>query len=483
MIVYLLKMTACSGILLLVYLLFLEREKMHQFNRFYLLFAIVFSGAVPLISVDGRAPLMPDLLNRSVVTQHVQPAPTVPTSPASIRNPDAPAVVDTEKPVPFTNMFYWVYAFITAGFLLRFGRNLVVLVKKAVRNPVARWQGTRVVLLREDTPIYSFFNTIYVNENDFRQQRIEAELLAHETAHIHQKHSLDILFMELVLAFGWLNPVLFLYRKAIELNHEFLADEAVNSAYGNPKRYQHLLLAKLRTNSEGTLTSRFNFSGTKKRMIMITKSSNPAGMLLKKVALAPVIFVVGFLFSEHSQAQEKTKPVPRLETKAAKPESVGQGASPAELEDYERIVKEAKLPLPAGQQARFPRYGFDWGHEGREVADQIFRKMTSQQQANATQARGFAPIPTRPPKKSPSPAYFESLKNGKKYAIWIHDRPVSNSALNRYKPSDFAYSLSSYVYNNARSKRFPQPYQVSLLTEAEYEKLYKGWNAPDNKAE
>ncbi|GAA4409339.1 hypothetical protein GCM10023187_32470 [Nibrella viscosa] len=481
MMAYLLKTIACSGVFLIVYLLFLEREKMHRFNRFYLLFAIVFSGVVPLLTVDVKNPVMPDLLNHSVVAQPGQPTSTVPLSPAA--NRDLVLWVSTQagKSLPFLTLFYWVYAVITAGFLIRFGRNFAVLVKKTSRNPVTRWNGTRVVLLREETPIYSFYDTVFVNENDFRHHRIEDELLVHEAAHIRQKHSLDILFMELVLAFGWLNPVLFLYRKAIGLNHEFLADEAVNRTYANPGQYQLLLVDKLRNQSDGRLISRFNFSGIKKRMTMMTKSSNPATMFLKKVALIPFIFVVGFLFSEQIQAQEKPMPASRLETNVGKPESVGQGATPAELDEYERIVKEAKLPLPAGRQAQLPRHGYDWGHEGREVADQIFRKMTKQQQANATPARGFAPIPVRPSRKSPSPAYFASLKNGKKYAIWIHDRPVRNSVLNNYRPSDFVYALSSYVYNNARSKRFPQPYQVSLLTEAEYQKLYEGWNAPDKE--
>ena len=47
----------------------------------------------------------------------------------------------------------------------------------------------------------------------------------HEKVHIRQKHTLDILFAELVLIFQWFNPFAWIYRREIESNLEFLTDD------------------------------------------------------------------------------------------------------------------------------------------------------------------------------------------------------------------------------------------------------------------
>ncbi|MFC5411802.1 M56 family metallopeptidase [Larkinella bovis] len=476
MMTYLLKTVLCSAILLLVYRLFLEREKMHHFNRFYLLFCVVFSATVPLVTLEVNALISPPFWASSAVSSPTQPGPAAPVPQTQWQAFTSPGATLTAKPVFFPALLYGLYALITAGLLIRFGINVAVLVKKAVRHPVVRWKGTRLVLIPDDIPIHSFFNTIFVNEDEFRNQQVEAALLTHETAHLRQKHSLDILFMELILAIGWVNPILFLYRMAIRLNHEFLADEAVIRQDRNVKQYQYLLLEKLCQNRKNTLTSHFSFRSTKKRMIMMTQSANPAFIRVKKIALAPFLIAVGFLFMEQTLAQQPATPAPHQLPDGARKAAGGRGVTKEELDEYERIVKEAGFPRQAGKVARIAQY--DLNHKDRELADQLFRKMTKLQREKATRAWPFVPMPTRPPRKSPSPEYFESLKDPQKFAIWIHGRPAQNSALNHYKASDFVYYSGSYVHKNARSKRFPQPYQMTLLTEAEYEKEFKDWKAP-----
>ena len=70
-----------------------------------------------------------------------------------------------------------------------------------------------------------------------------SELIAHEKAHLDQKHTLDVLFVEILQIVFWFNPLLLFYKRAIKLNHEFLADQAVNAQFQSVKNYQNLLLA------------------------------------------------------------------------------------------------------------------------------------------------------------------------------------------------------------------------------------------------
>lgn len=74
--------------------------------------------------------------------------------------------------------------------------------------------------------------------------------------------------------------------------------------------------------------------------------------------------------------------------------------------------------------------------------------------------------------KTPSETLFDSWKNKVEFAIWIDGKHVSNETLKDYKASDFKYYTSSFVYNNARSKKFPQPYQNHLYTKTGFEDNY-----------
>src|SRR5664280_3059326 len=67
---YIIKTILCSAILILFYYLVLEREKIYRFNRFYLLFSIVFAFIVPLIAIKIRTAvsLMPATVYQPVIS-------------------------------------------------------------------------------------------------------------------------------------------------------------------------------------------------------------------------------------------------------------------------------------------------------------------------------------------------------------------------------------------------------------------------------
>jgi beta-lactamase regulating signal transducer with metallopeptidase domain len=85
------------------------------------------------------------------------------------------------------------------------------------------------------------------------------------------KHSLDILLIETLKVLFWFNPIFIFYKKAIQLNHEFLADEKVVKSHNDVPFYQNLLISKANANPTYYLASNLNYSVTKKRLIMMTK--------------------------------------------------------------------------------------------------------------------------------------------------------------------------------------------------------------------
>ncbi|HET8865052.1 MAG TPA: M56 family metallopeptidase [Gracilimonas sp.] len=135
---------------------------------------------------------------------------------------------------------------------------------------------------------HTFLNTVFLNKKQFESGQISEEVLNHEFTHVRQKHSLDILFVEFLKAIFWFNPLLYLYRNAIALNHEYLADEAVLSKGTIIKDYQRMLLKTMEGNTIHSLASSFNFSSTKRRLQMMTQSKTKVKFQVKLAMLVPL---------------------------------------------------------------------------------------------------------------------------------------------------------------------------------------------------
>ncbi len=290
MIVYLLKFVCCSSLFLLVYYLLLEKEKINRFNRFYLLSVIVLSFLIPII----HAHQLPDESGVRYTTKLIE---------ASILNQTAFQTTDTTVPeMPNVETCIWVcYLFISIILLFRFLKNLFRLYLTVINNPVIDHHHAKLVLTKETILPYSFLNYVFVNRDDFKGNAIENEILTHELAHVSQKHSIDILLIELMLVIAWINPLLFFYRRAIRLNHEFLADEAVTRIF-DLRLYRSLLFKKVYLKSTISLSSSFNYSLTKKRLLMMTKKTPRLRALLKQFALIPVFAFAFYACGDESKS-------------------------------------------------------------------------------------------------------------------------------------------------------------------------------------
>ena len=290
MILYLLK----SGILLLifyaVYKLWLENEKMFRFNRIYLLGSLVFSFVIPLqlISIaSGFSNKIGFIQLEELVIQ---------------KNNENVEMISINDFV-FV-LIGVVYAFIVLMLTIRFVLNLYSFYKRIKNNQVEFIQGEKIVLIEQPILPHSFWKSIFINKNEFEKGKIPSELIAHEKAHLDQKHTLDILFIEVLQIVFWFNPLLVFYKKAIKLNHEFLADEAVNKQFGSVKSYQNLLLDFASNKNTVALASNINYLITKKRLLMMTKKESPIKIVLKVFSVGLVYALLLFVFSTKATAQK-----------------------------------------------------------------------------------------------------------------------------------------------------------------------------------
>lgn len=284
MIAIVLKIILCSSIFITVYFLFLEKERILRFNRVYLLSSLLLSYAIPFVTItlpthnSGKTPQL-------VIEETAQQLVVIPQDQGSLN---------------LTNMMWGIYILITSFLLLR---NLISLLK------ITRISGRKhfyhkhtILLTKENLSPFSFWKTIYMGESYMNNNVIDPRIFIHEKTHIEQKHSIDILILNVLRIFSWFNPILLLYNKAIITNHEFLADEAVMKNNCDIKEYQNLILEEILNHQNPPLTHSFNFNNTKKRFIMMKTKKTKFSLLKKTVSITVLISAV-VLFSERTYAE------------------------------------------------------------------------------------------------------------------------------------------------------------------------------------
>ncbi len=291
MIAYIIKSTICLVLLLAFYHFVLEKEKMHRFNRFYLLGAIVFSFIVPsfIITVAPAEFVEPILHQQENVLQFQSELTTT----------------EIVQEVDYTNYFIGLYCIISLVLLFLLTKKIYQLLEQTKRNKKVSYYSATVVLLREKIIPYTFLHYIFINKKKYKTNAVEQQILTHELTHVQQKHSLDVLFIEILQNLFWFNPIFRYYKKAIQLNHEFLADDAVLKSHKNIAEYQYVLLNTTAQQNNIYLASNLNYSLTKKRLLMMTTPSSRTNILLKKLMVFPLIAGFIFAFAQRVEAQEK----------------------------------------------------------------------------------------------------------------------------------------------------------------------------------
>jgi bla regulator protein blaR1 len=435
MVQYCINIIICSGLLLLLYKVLLENEKMHVFKRFYLLFSIAVSLIAPLVTISFPSP---DLY-----------APLIEQSPVAAKE-------ETNKIVLLITVIYITGLIIG---LLRFVNRVSYFIKPGNEAEQVLLKQVRIVLLEEKVVPHSFLNSIFLNKEAYKNGLLEDEILNHELTHVKQLHSLDILFAQLVQCIFWFNPFFIFYKRAIQLNHEFLADEAAVRFSNNPLTYQQLLLNKASGKSQFSLASSFNYSIIKKRLVMITQQTSPRILVLKKIAVISLLTIAAFLFAKKETIAQKTEPS-KIKTEMP---STKEGASQDLLKEYQAILSKHKSVTKKGN----PLYSsFPDEEEARLLV--IYQQMTKEQQEKQ-QVRFIQNKGPFKPTGGPTSEQLNSWLDAKKYYVRIEGWKIKNEQLANHKPGEF---VQVWVYKpNKGSTDYGKYYaQINLMTKESYAK-------------
>lgn len=280
-------------IFLVFYKLLLERESMHHFKRFFLLTALIVSLIIPQI----------------VFTEYIQAEPTPAITQVLTINeqPEITPIVHEmeESPMNWSLILYTLYGLGVAIFGFRFLYNIAKLWIRVRRNTQIKYNFLVKVLLKEELPPHTFLRYIFLNKQKFESKSIPADVLLHEETHAKEWHSLDVLFIELLQVLFWFNPLIYVFKKSIKLNHEFLADSAVIKGQENQLHYQNTLLSYLSNDNFHThqsvgIANAINYSSIKKRIIIMKKQTSKRGILIRSVLVFPLMVLLLISFSSRS---------------------------------------------------------------------------------------------------------------------------------------------------------------------------------------
>jgi len=279
-------------------------------------------------------------------------------------------------------------------FAFDFVVNILQLTRKIRTNTRITATNSTIILIEEKLVPHSFFHFIFLNKDEYDQQKISDQILAHEITHVRQLHSLDVLVIEFLKRLFWFNPIFRLYKEAIQLNHEYLADESVIQASGDIVSYQQLLVqvAGLKTIK---LASNLNFHLTKKRLVMMSRKVSKTTILVKEALLIPSALIILLLFAGNSVADKR------------------EGLFASSTTDT--------------RDAFFKGGIIEFTNGSGEVVKKLYEDMTKKEKQQLA-------VPLQP-----TQVQIQEWKNNTKYRILIDMKEVENNKLNDYQSSDFSY--------------------------------------------
>ena len=330
MLIYILKFSAILAIFLAFYKLFLEKENAHVFKRYYLLATLILAFGIPCITFTTY-------IDPVIVTDMM----LVTTSPLM----EVPLQISSET----TNTNYWtliLWSIYSIGFLLlgsKFIKNLWNIVAKVHQNPKQKNEDVTYVLLKDNIIPHTFLKYIFFNKQTFEHQHIPKEVFWHEETHAKQKHSIDIILIEVLQVVFWFNPLVYVAKASIKLNHEFLADQGVLYKGVIPSVYQQILLQYATPSATIDLANAISHSSIKKRFTIMKSYTSKRKMILRGLLLIPVI---AFTLYSFSTSETVVKEIEVQETNQTKTEDVQQENSVKQTSKTEKKKnKKGKVTL------------------------------------------------------------------------------------------------------------------------------------------
>lgn len=292
MIDYFFEYTLCLGLFYGFYQLCLKDDSFLQRNRYYLLLTSLLALFLPLFEFQ---------LHSAAIGQ---------ASPLNLEGITLQVDALKSSFVPQQMAFLqWLSTFYLLGILFFSARLLLHFrkLRQIIRNSAVIHQpGYLQINTEGKLPTFSFFNYLFWDNTQDLSEKEKQKILLHELKHIHDRHSYDIMYFELLKVIFWFNPFLYLYQRALRNNHEYIADASV-MYHSDLESYQKLMVQRLFQQLKLNIAHNFNQSEIKARLKRLQSRPTPSYWQIKLIFFLPLILLVFVAFSGKTIPQERNE--------------------------------------------------------------------------------------------------------------------------------------------------------------------------------
>jgi hypothetical protein len=303
---YVVQVVICSGILYGYYHLFLRNTKFHLYNRYYLLATVALSIFIPFLNIPVYFSYESEYHSTFLQTLSF-------ISPQKDSRPFYIPYGNTiSQAFSLKLLLKTVYMATSSLIIIRFA--LAILKFRMLLGKYTKERVDHIYFLntKEKGAPFSFFNWLFWNQEIDLNSTEGQQIFRHELFHIQQKHSWDIIFLEITRACLWINPFFYLIKKETKTIHEFLADEFA-TIEKDKWSYAELLLSRVLNTHPHHLSNPFFHNQIKRRIAMITLSKRPSFQYLRKLMVLPLAAIVLALFAFNYKGKRENKYSPFID--------------------------------------------------------------------------------------------------------------------------------------------------------------------------
>ena len=435
--IYDLKVAVLIAVFYFCYRLLMERETMHRLNRIVLLSSILLSLLLPLCVITLHKTIeveqmqtaeRPGLVITDLEASTIDAVQTAPEKSwiDTIKNLLQPSVIFT---------FFLIGLVCRLLYIAKSYRQLCRMIKDSEQHSLEDGVTLAVV----DLPVapFSWMHTIVLSRIDYEE--CNPSILAHERGHIQLHHSWDIVFVEVLTALQWFNPVVWLLRRDLRTVHEYEADASVLSSGSDMSQYIQLLMRKAMGTKACILANGINNSTIKKRINMMLLNKSPRRNSLKLLALLPIVGVTLALNAEtvtdvvyKNDEPQKQVPVKKGKKSATIKTGNNQAVEVVEIIEPKSIDKD-KIVI-SEQQEKEPNAAvliLNTKQEGEEPLLILDDKIATIDQVRALPRDAVARVATMR-EKAAIRSYGEKAKHGALIITTVkHQKEIDNELISQ----------------------------------------------------
>ena len=309
--IYSIKSALVLALLYLPYTLMLRQESFFRMNRITLLTILMLALVLPIVDIPSLAtpeqPVVYEMQHRiMLMTQEAEMT--------------TKSLAATTRTISWLGILAIVYIIgVILALLIRLWQ--LFKIDKIIRGGCL-WtdkSGKATIYCHiDDVAPFSWMRSIVISEKDYKPYG--REILLHEKAHILNLHSMDILFLTLVEAVQWWNPIAYMLGHSLRDVHEYEADDYVLHQGVSLQNYQALLVKKSLANTSYAFANNFNHSLIKKRIYMMNHPKSNPWLRSKVLYILPATLVVLTAFATPKLNEKVGEIVERVEKATEKPQ-------------------------------------------------------------------------------------------------------------------------------------------------------------------